>query len=107
MTTDKKYNGYANYETWAVALWLDNDEYTTNEWIPELVREAYKHTDDDTEAISDVATTLKEHHEESMPELGGVFRDLLNTALSEVDWYELAEGYAKEHKPEADEEAEE
>ena len=24
----KKYNGWANYETWAVNLWLTNDEDT-------------------------------------------------------------------------------
>ena len=25
---DKKYNGWTNYETWVVKLWLDNDEAT-------------------------------------------------------------------------------
>jgi len=23
----KKYNGYTNYETWNVALWIDNDQW--------------------------------------------------------------------------------
>ena len=27
----KKYNGWSNYETWAVNLWLDNDQYSYNE----------------------------------------------------------------------------
>jgi hypothetical protein len=26
MTTDTKYNGWKNYETWNVALWIGNDE---------------------------------------------------------------------------------
>ena len=24
---NKKYNGYTNYETWNVALWIDNDQW--------------------------------------------------------------------------------
>ena len=30
MTTSKTYNGWANYETWNVALWLGNDESMYN-----------------------------------------------------------------------------
>lgn len=30
-TSDKTYNGYTNYETWNVVLWLYNDEPTYNE----------------------------------------------------------------------------
>lgn len=26
MTTEKRYNGWTNYATWNVALWLGNDE---------------------------------------------------------------------------------
>ena len=26
------YNGWSNYETWNVALWLDNDEGSYNYW---------------------------------------------------------------------------
>jgi hypothetical protein len=25
---DARYNGWTNYETWAVKLWIDNDEAT-------------------------------------------------------------------------------
>ena len=30
MTTSETYNGWANYETWNVALWLGNDESMYN-----------------------------------------------------------------------------
>jgi len=38
---------------------------------------------------------LKQHHEDMAEELGaqGVFADLLNAALSEVDWDEIAEHF--------------
>jgi len=29
-TLETTYNGYANYETWNVALWIQNDEYLYN-----------------------------------------------------------------------------
>jgi hypothetical protein len=34
---------------------------------------------------------LQSSHLESAPELTGTYADLLNAALSEVNWYEIAE----------------
>ena len=38
--TDQTYNGWTNYETWNVALWIGNDEGLYN-----LAREAGNYTD--------------------------------------------------------------
>ena len=39
MTYEQGYCGYTNYETWAVSLWIDNDEGMQNILI-DLVNEA-------------------------------------------------------------------
>ena len=77
------YNGWPNYETWAVALWLDNDEYTYNsvrEWA------------DDADGPSGLAETLKGFIEEANPLAGSasVFTDLMGSALDSVNWLEIA-----------------
>ena len=38
---EKGYNGWTNYETWCVNLWLDNDEGTQN-MVREWARECYE-----------------------------------------------------------------
>lgn len=90
------YNGYKNYETWNVCLWIDNDQGLQEYW-GEIAQEVY----DDAEAtsygtkkemaISDLAKRMKDDFQEQMPELDGMWADLLGAALSEVDWHEVAE----------------
>lgn len=78
------YQGWTNYETWCVALWLDNEEGSYN-YCVELAtnnRSAYE-----------LGEVLKEMHQEAAPEVTGVFADLQNAALSAVNWRELAEHY--------------
>ena len=77
------YNGWTNYETWAVALWLDNDEGTYN-----LVRE-WAH---DADGPADLANTLKDYTEEANPlaDAASVYTDLLGSAIESVDWHEVA-----------------
>lgn len=83
MNEQTGYNGWSNYETWLVALWLNNDqesyallqeirspqvsEYHKSERIEELVREFY------------------------LGDEGGMTADLVNAALGRVDWLEIVQ----------------
>ena len=77
------YNGWTNYETWCVKLWMDNEEGSYRYWLE-------KAEEDDVDA-SDLAEIIQCEHEEALPNLEGFAADLLNTALSEVNWVEIAE----------------
>jgi hypothetical protein len=113
MTETNGYNGWKNYEIWAIALWLDNEQHTYN-----LMRESA------TEAISSVlieddnfvfdgknkqeliqkasfklSDTIKDYIEENNPlaeSEASVYGDLLNSAISEADFREIAEHYLED-----------
>jgi len=114
---DKRYNGWTNYETWNVALWLDNDEGTQTmfaERAQELLDdEAQQAADEEISAdIGDLraacTSPLADELENFVtdPELGGmpdlpasVYSDLLTHALGMVDWREIAEHYLSDIEP--------
>ena len=88
------YNGWSNYETWSVSLWMDSD-YTA-----EMAGEC--------ETVGQLAERLKSDFEEFAPDLeNGPYCDLLNTAMGEVNWGEIAEHYEEDLAKPDDDEAEE
>lgn len=81
------YNGWSNYETWAVALWIDNDAGL----YQEMHRIARRMTE------GRLADHIKSTIEDGAPDLeASLYSDLLNAALSKVDWYEVAQHYIEE-----------
>jgi len=85
LNEEEGYNGWKNYETWDVVLWIDNDQGLQEE-VLDLGREVAED--------APFADNIKEIIEAMAPELeASMFSDLLNSALSEVDWYELAIAY--------------
>jgi hypothetical protein len=103
--SDETYNGWSNYETWAVGMWLDGN-YTgqgTYDAATEIVRANLGGTHE----RYDVKTALQDWFE-SENDIGeiparfrceirisrtGIHSDLLGAALSSVDWYELADAW--------------
>ena len=83
--TDEKYNGWRNFETWCVNLWLTNEEGT------------YRDVQDGLKACEGEvgkADWLKGYVEGLIgDEIQGLARDLLNASLSEVDWFEVVRSF--------------
>lgn len=93
---NKSYNGWTNYETWNVKLWMDNDGSLDfwNEQVGEAIR---KHGED---AEYNLGEQLKDYHQDNMPEVSGTYADLLQASLSEVNWCEIAEALIRDYKDE-------
>lgn len=86
------YNGWSNYESWAVGLWLDNEEGSYNT-MREMAREAQR-TETGREPRFVLADRIKNFVQEQAPALNAsLYLDLLQAALSEVNWVEVAEHY--------------
>jgi len=115
-----RYNGWTNYETWAVKLWIDNEQGSQEYW-KEAAQTAWNRTGDKSpnqfmDHASNARCQLAEHlqdehsHSDEHPVLvfaaaeSSVYADLLNAALSEVNWYEIADSLLEEVEKEAEEE---
>jgi hypothetical protein len=91
MSEERKYNGWTNYETWCVDLWIGNDEGEYNYWCDQAYN-VKKEFDEDTQEYT-LADMLKDNLEERAEEAitdASVFSDLLRAAISEVNFGEIA-----------------
>jgi len=92
------YNGWTNYETWVVNLWMDNEQ-GSQEFFRETAKEIYdaaEPSDSFTQAEHArfrFADWLKQHYDENIPAMRGVYGDLLGAALGAVNWNEIARHY--------------
>lgn len=94
---DNTYNGWPNYETWLVALHLDNEQVSYHDcqrMAIEAADEAQHYTSKDEASRHMLAIALQTYVEGLQPEyLKGVYADLITHALGSVDWRSLAEHY--------------
>jgi hypothetical protein len=84
----KTHEGWSNYATWAVNLWVSNDEGLYLE-KGQRVDRALRY------GARDFAEEIESWIEDMRPDLstalaGGLYADLLSFALGEVNWRELA-----------------
>ena len=98
---DRTYNGWTNYETWVVNLWMDNEKGQQDYWIEE-VQVALKQDN----PVMHFADRLRDEHEAVVEQMlddsvhykQGPLADLLNGALSEVNWREIAQHWIDDHR---------
>ena len=88
------YNGWTNYETWNWSLWMDNSgQYN---YTLEQAKE-YLHNYEDTDsACYELSKSLQYQAEEETAELSlraSPQLDLLTSAMSNINWYEIAAHY--------------
>ncbi len=79
---------------------MDNEESSYTEWL-EQTEYVFKQEDGDIDAARNTLSDLLEtHFEFEVPELTGVYADLLGAAMSSIDWREIATSLLKDHQNE-------
>ena len=94
---EDRYNGWRNYETWNLKLWIDNDQGLAEHW-QEAAGAAFDDTDDAAdadirkrEAAEALAEQLGTDTADGAPECAGFYGDVLGAAIGAVDYREIAE----------------
>lgn len=77
------YNGWTNYETWCVHLWLTNDEATDTD-----ARGAARGGDQQLRGYVEDLIGLDTAH--------GLATDLIGSALDDVNWQEIVNGLTED-----------
>lgn len=105
--TEHAYNGWTNYETWNIHLWITNSQGSDLYWR-ERAEELREEADDsrpdcwtkEQYVKFTMADELKQEFNDAEPlqewAQNGPYGDLLSAALSTVDWNEVAEALIEE-----------
>lgn len=83
LATTEEYNGWPNYETWLMNLWLTNDELVYND-LMQIIQEL--------DTVDEMAEELKYRVMEDM-DLNEISAraDFLRAATRNIDWREIIE----------------
>ena len=98
---EESYNGWTNYETWVIALWLSNERGVYEFWrdaarrhwneartAKQVVAEVWSRNE---AAKFNLADQIREDIFNNAPDLIGMYGELLHAAFCEVNWTEIAD----------------
>ena len=93
----KTYNGWANYETWAVKLWMDNDEAgcaLQHELLEQAQTTLQNRLIPFKEELKEIilAALLRDYVRDNSPlaDTPSMYSDLMMSSINSVDWDEIA-----------------
>jgi len=86
---NERYNGWKNYETWNVSLWIDNDQGLYERAREIVNNNNWKHNCDCWDCMKEFVEEWIEFDEME----ASCAKDLLGAALSKVDWKEICDSY--------------
>lgn len=97
---NERHNGWSNYETWLCMVWLN--ESGEAEYFANYAQEKLSSGDDLDHAINcvagDISLSFAERAEEQLGETGFLV-DLMNSALREVNYREIASAIVRDLTP--------
>ena len=90
----EKQNGWTNFETWSAYTWLTAEEQPTKD-IEAAAAAALDEADGDAEAAAEIlAPQIKQYIPAKAPDIAaGLFRDILDEALHEINYNEIAAAF--------------
>ena len=104
---NRKYNGWTNYETWNLKLWLDNSAWGIREpnvfdtnIIQGNIKKICKKQNNEKDTIYEIHKYIKEYVEKGFNNMSlkpSFYSDVLSASIREVNFYEIAESYYEDY----------
>jgi hypothetical protein len=86
------HQGWSNFETFVVTLWMENEQESQEHWALQA-RRVSDDTETEEDAVDMLSDVLEHTHLDWVAryQLRGFAADLMSSAMQDVNWREIAE----------------